>query len=699
MPFRRTLPTELRTNPEFQSAVVRICLWVFGLCYIGFGALAGIFVIRYVEFFTLFLAFLVLTIGVLISVLVRPVWEARRYFAHNADVLAVSFAIYLVGDANSPFYLIYILIFISAGTRYGRPHLAVATISAVIAYNLLLLVLEEWTRQPMNSLFRVLVLVLLPLYQDHLLRQLREAKLAAERASQAKGTFLANMTHELRTPLTGVLGMTKLLRATDLDREQREYADAIGSSANMLQALIGDILDLSKIEAGKLHLECRCFDLHRTVKEVYDILQTNALAKELEIICDIAADAPRMIHGDPLRIRQVLLNLLGNAVKFTEHGEIVIRVRRGTPDEGLARPQVRLEIDDTGIGIAADKLATIFESFSQADDSMTRRYGGTGLGTTIARDLVTLMGGTIDVSSTPGRGSSFRVRLPLDGDGDDPPPAANPVLAGRRALLHEPNPTAGRLIATICRDQGMHCSLIGHEIDRAAEMVRAAGDADLLIVGDTPAGMDLPAAVDRLQRLLDTEAACLLLTYNSRRSAVGDRDCSVLSKPFQRTELIDAMTRALDRHTPDEDAGEMRPATRNAEERPLAGMRILVAEDNAIAARVITTLLSKQGADVTLARDGNQAFAMLADPPGFDVAFVDLHMPGLDGLALTRQVREREANAKDIQPLKLIALTANAAEDVRTRCLAAGMDGFLTKPVDPAALIETARTQGRPRDS
>jgi two-component system sensor histidine kinase RpfC len=673
---------------------VRIGLWLFGLCYIGLGALTGVFVVQYVEYTVLFLGFLLLNIGILLSVLRRPVWEARRYFAHSADILAVSFAIYLVHDANSPFYLIYILIFISAGTRYGRKHLAVATVSALVAYNVLLLVLQEWSTAPMNALFRVLVLVALPLYQDHLLRKLRAAKLAAERANQAKGAFLANMTHELRTPLTGVLGMANLLRATDLDGEQREYADAIASSAGMLQSLIGDILDLSKIDAQKLHLEHEPFDLHRSIKEVYDILQTNALAKELEIVCDIAADVPATIHGDPLRVRQVLFNLIGNAVKFTEEGEVVIRCRRGETGDGLDRPHVRMEIADTGIGIPPDKLKTIFESFSQADDSMTRRYGGTGLGTTIARDLVKLMGGTLDVASRMGEGTCFTVRLPLDPEDlrRPPTPRPNPALQGRCVLIYERNQTLRELIAAACHEQGMRCLPV-HDIAQVTQAVGDAGGADLLIAADAPARLDLHALLNSFNRLLEDTPPCLMLVYPPRRAEVGDLPCRTLNKPFQGAELVAAMVATL--------GGDSRPErprikTRApADKGPIAipGIRVLVAEDNEIAAKVITTLLGKEGARVTLVHDGEAALSR-ALTDAFDVAFVDLHMPGIDGLSLTRRIRAAEEADDGAHRLSIIALTANAAEDIRDRCLAAGMDGFLTKPVEPGALIEAAQRFG-----
>jgi len=466
----------------------------------------------------------------------------------------------------------------------------------------------------------------------------------------------------------------------------------------MLHALIGDILDLSKIDARKLHLEHEPFDLHDTIKEVYDVLQTNALSKGLEFVCDVADDVPALIHGDPLRVRQILFNLIGNAVKFTEKGEIVVRVRRGEAGDGHDRPHVRLEIADTGIGIPAAKLQTIFESFSQADDTMTRRYGGTGLGTTIARDLVTLMDGTIGVTSTVGQGTCFTVRLPLDPADlrrrrPAPPDAA---LNGRRVLIYERNETQRRLIAAACHDQGMRC-FAEQDIARVSEAVREAGGADLLIIADTPGRLDLGALLGSFRRLLDDTPRCLLLVYPPRRAELDGMDCRTLHKPFQRAELIAAIAATFD----DEPAAACRPpapvAAPDAVPSAIAGLRILVAEDNEIAAKVITTLLEKQDADVLLVRDGNEALAA-ATTRDLDVAFIDLHMPGIDGLTLTRRVREAEAVARPARHLNIVALTANAEEEVREKCLAAGMDGFLAKPVEPGALIATARRFGAPPD-
>ncbi len=707
------IPLHLRENPEFQSALVRIAIWSFAICYIGIGAATDAYEVNLDYYLTLFSGYLVLNLAILISVLIRGEWNARRYLSQIIDIVAVSLAIYLTGDPVSPFYLVYIWIFISAGTRYGRPHLAVAATSAVLSYSAVLMVLEVDAKHRLDVLFHLLVLVLLPLYQDSLLRKLRRARQAAERANKAKGHFLAHMTHELRTPLTGVLGMAQLLRDSPLDAEQKEHVDAIVGSANMLRALIGDILDLSKIDAQKLQLEATLFDLRGPMKEVCDLLQGQALTKGLEMVCDISPEVPERVRGDELRLRQILFNLIGNAVKFTEHGEVVVRAHIGEPIDTLPQRHLVIEVVDTGIGIPADKLSLIFDSFSQADDSTTRRYGGTGLGTTIARDLTELMGGSIEVSSEPGKGSRFRARLPLmDRDGLPPPPTPDPVLQGRRALIYERDPAMRALITEICRDLGM-IGFDEYDIGRLAELVQAAGGVDLLIVADTPDRVDLAAVVATFRRVLDAPVPALLLIYAARRADLGDTDFRYLTKPFLRHELAAAIRGAIaaetlalpaqppspSRSTPSAQADVNSPPvpTRSTiPSGPAAGVRVLVAEDNDIAAKVITKLLAKQGAEVSLATDGNQALRLaLSDEHQFDLAFVDLRMPGLDGIGFTRALRKAEAGEQRKERRVVVALTANAAEDVKNQCLEAGMDAFLTKPVDPTALIEMVRRHGR----
>jgi two-component system sensor histidine kinase RpfC len=615
----------------------------------------------------------------LVSVLVRPVWIARQYLALVLDITAISLAIYLTGSI-SPFNLIYIWIFISAGTRYGRNHLIFASVLSVLAYILTLTALGAWTRQTYEAVFFLLLLVALPLYQYSLLRKLLEARREAELANKAKGDFLAVMTHELRMPLTGVVGMTNLLQSTGLNAEQREYVDSIGSSAEVLRALIGDVLDLSKLDARKLHLESFAFDLQAVMQEVCGALETQALAKGLEMILYVDSQIPAKVIGDQLRVRQILFNLVGNAIKFTDHGEVRVRASSCPSGEVMQRPHLLLEVEDTGIGIAPDKLGEIFESFGQADNSMTRRYGGTGLGTTIARDLTSLMGGRIGVDSELGKGSRFWVRLPLQ----QGPKLAGPRIEERRleglcALVFENNATSRELILEVCGDLGMECQPV-LDIGHLSAVMGRMQTVDLLILADSPDRQDLAALLDLFLRVLGADVPHLLLTYSARHVDRSKPCPNCLNKPFLTKDLVHRMLQVLGLESADPDPrkGEVLPVRQAPEQVP----RILVAEDNAIAARVITGLLEKLGYATSLVPDGEEALAR-ARTEDFAMAFVDLHMPKLDGIAFAEAYRAAEEPGSR---LPVIALTASAEEGVKTRCLRAGMDDFLAKPVNQEEL-------------
>ena len=687
------LTPEMRRNPELQSALVRLGIWVFAVSYVGLGAVTGYYQVESGYYFSLFGGFLILSLGILASILLRPLWRERQLLGILLDVTAVTLAIFLTRDI-SPFYLFYIWIFISAGARYGSGHLFFASLSSLIAYNLVLIALDEWSRHTQEAIFFLLLLMILPLYLHSLLRRLQEARRDAELANKAKGNFLTVMTHELRTPLTGVIGMADLLKMTRLSPEQREYLSAIASSADLLRDLIGDVLDLSKIEARKLHLESIPFDLARTLLEVCAALESQALGKGVELILRVDPAIPPEVTGDPLRVRQILFNLLGNAIKFTEQGEIRVRAAARPPEDQMPRQHLLLEVEDTGIGIPKEKLGEIFETWTQGNESTSRRYGGTGLGTTIARDLTRLMGGRIGVESREGEGTRFWVRLPLLSHGVRPAalPARN-RLAGLRAFIYDKGESSRELITEICGAEGMVC----HPLVDPGRLGRRSAqerEVDLLIVADSPERQDLAALADRCHRVLGPGLPHLFLTYGARRvdEAMECEHC--LNKPFLPEDLIERIRRLVGRSVPAPTElpaptrGEIAPVTA----KPAAPIAILVAEDNEIAAKVISALLARQGVDVTLVSDGRQALERAGAQP-FAMAFVDLNMPGLDGIGFARAHRETEASGSH---LPIVALTATAAEEVKGQCLEAGMDGFLSKPIKPQELAEMVSRYANP---
>lgn len=671
-------------HQELQSALVRLLIWLFSASYIGYGAASGYYQVEQTRYLIFFAVYLVLFSGLLISVLQRAHWPRRNFVALIIDISAASMAIFLTENAISPFYLLYIWIFISYGTRYGARHLAFASVLSLIAYNLVLWLLGEWQTHTFEAVFFLLLLLLLPLYEFTLLRQLHQARQDAERANQAKSDFLAVMTHELRTPLSGLLGMSRLLQGTRLDAEQRDYVHSIINSADLLRALIGDVLDLSKIEANKLRLEAVPFDLRQAVLEVAEAFGAQALDKRLEIVCRIEPDVAEKFIGDPLRIRQILFNLLGNAVKFTQTGEIVISLSMQAATAPLNKQHIRLEVRDTGIGIAPEQLQQVFSEFWQADASTTRQFGGTGLGATIAQDLCRLMGGAISVESEQGQGSCFCVRLPLPIARENAPATAKSAhLTGRSLLIVETNRSCREWIGELCQSFGMHCRYLQHS-DEAA-LFDSQGDVDLILLADSPDGVDLAALAKRLKK-----PAVLLLTYKTRRQHNVAENAGQLSKPFLPEQLRTQLTSLLS-PTPAQDpqAASPAPTAETVEQQANhPSLSVLVAEDNWIAAKVISAFLHKLGHRVTHTKDGEETLAQSTQET-FDIAFIDLRMPKLDGMAYTRAHRQRENGSG--KRLPIIALTANTAEDVGQQSTEAGMDGLLVKPIDPEQLERTIR--------
>ena len=685
MPKRFFRP-EVAGSSEFQTAIIRILAWVLMMGFLALGHEEGVYDFEWKWFRLLFGTYFVWYLAHFLSVVWKPESHPFRiYLGLVGDVSGNGFAIFLSGNPVTPFVLVYIWVFLSQGTRYGSRNLALAAVLSVVSYSLAVTALDGWRTHPFEVGFTLFFLVILPLYQYALLRRLHRAKRAAEEATRARGNFLATMTHELRTPLSGVIGMAGLLRETPLNGEQQGYVDAINVSAKQLQSLIGDILDLSKIDAGKLELRQAHFDVRQSVIEVCRVLGSQALDRRLELVCRIAPEVPTRLLGDDLRFRQILFNLLGNAIKFTEQGEVVVEVRRLSAGNVLARGEIEVSVRDTGIGIPKDKLARIFDSFWQADDSTTRRHGGTGLGATIARDLSRLMGGAIGVESQEGEGSRFWVRLPLIDPNQPQPPRPPARLRNHRALCIEPNASAADALREALEVAGMTVESAGSVDAMAARQDEGKGPVSLACIADTPQGIDLAGEAQRLRQRLGHEVPVVFLHYPRRTLRASGRRNVLLDKPFEPRALWAAAMEALVPGAGDLEAtggGARGPAPTEP-----SGLHVLVAEDDNINARLIQSLLSRAGHRVTLMRDGEAALqaALGCD---FDLAIVDLRMPRMDGLDFTRAWREHEARSGSRRRMPIVALTANVAEEARDACLEAGMDDFLTKPVDPDTLDE-----------
>lgn len=689
MATARALAERLRSRPdsEHEQAAIRVAIGLISFLYIlyviGYDAPHSMYTVALTVFFFLF------SLAVFLLVLWRPgVSHARRILGVVGDIFTANVCLILFGEAGAPFYAILLWVIFGNGFRFGLRYLILASALSFIGFCAVFLVSPFWGGYPALSSGLLLGLVLLPTYISFFLKKLTQERQRAEDASQAKSSFLANISHEVRTPLNGIIVAAELLEGTLVSHRQKECAETIRSSARTLLAMLDNILDLSRIEAGKFIARSVEFDLRDLLRDESLLFTPQAFAKGLRFHQWVDPSLPHKLRGDPELLSTVLNNLLGNAIKFTERGEVMLTLER-LPDRGSFL-EIRFAVYDTGIGIPPEAQGTIFDRFSQADNSIRKRFGGTGLGVSIAKQLVELMGGAIGFQSEVGKGTSFWFHLTFPSPQESE--AREVASHSRRQRLLLVRPPENAIEVTSWLSEG------GFSV----EMAPSAEAAFARLVSARHKGVPFDAAIVFQENPLDgsrelvsavgsdpqLQGLALFLAADGvseemNREFIRQGFHSVLPHRAGRDILLNALGFAL--RSDERDAQVIPfPAKTSTESERSSGLNILLAEDNLVNQRVFAMLIEGRGHRLRLAGNGEEALDALKGN-NFDIILLDIHMPDMDGIELAQAIRII-LPAGEMPPL--IAMTADITLQNREACRRAGFNDFLSKPVNPEKLFE-----------